>query len=478
MNTVLFTSLFLVQASPDVPVADPVDGEVRAVVTTEEVIPATRGDEGAPRFPNQLPNDLSGFQPVQIPETDFLPMEDGPVQALSYDVLTGQEEVHQLPTDPFRTQHWISGRELADEVDESLDANFGSFSRINSSSYPWSTQARIFFGQGGGNWVCSGTMIDPKNVITAGHCVHDGPGGTWSYNVVVAPRWDGDANQFGTANGVRLATFTGWTNSGSGNHDMGFIRLDRPVGFLTGWLGTFYNSSNSFWSNTTFNLAGFPATPSWTFPAAPHAMYYAFGRWNRVYTSVVDAIYPTTVDFGGLSGSGVYYITNGSRYVGGDHRSSYTSWGQRYRRSTRMTSGKFNYFHTDFGPGGYSSSRVDYVPLRVRSTSTSIRRGTTASFSYKVANSSRYNPASARVDVDVYLSSNDNISVYDTRIQSHYFNWNFGAKTSVNVNAAATIPSNTPTGYRYLGIIVDESDNDNGNNDTDGWDAQRIYVRS
>jgi hypothetical protein len=41
---------------------------------------------------------------------------------------------------------------------------------------------------------------------------------------------------------------------------------------------------------------------------------------------------------------------------------------------------------------------------------------------------------------------------------------------------AVTIPANTSTGSKYLGVIVNESDASTSNNDTDGWDAHRIVV--
>jgi V8-like Glu-specific endopeptidase len=473
MNPILLATLFPVSALPQ-----DVDGEVRATTVSEQIVEARRGEDGTLRYREHTDEDVSRYLPLEVPESGLEPRHDGPDEAITLDVVTGLEKIEALPYDPFHTEGWMAGRALADEVTESLDSNFGTFSKITSTAYPWSTQCRVFFDQPGGSYVCSGTMIDAKNLITAGHCVNEGSGGSWSTNVWVAPRWDGDAGAFGTANATLLGSFTGWTSSGSGNHDMGFIRLDRPVGFLTGWLGSFWNSSSSFWYGTTFNLAGFPAVVSSTFPDAPDTLYYAYGTWNVVNTYTVDAVYPTTVDFGGLSGTGVYYIdSNGNRYVGGDHRSSFSSGGTKYRRSCRMTQSKFDWFHDSFKPGGYFSSSVDYVPLKVRLAVNSIQKGSSAAMTYVVGNNSLFNPATATVDVDVYLSTNSDISTFDTKIQSHSFDWNFGPVTKVTVNVGSvTIPGNTPAGTKYLGVIVNENDASTSNNDTDGWDAHRIVV--
>jgi len=458
-----------------------VDGQVQAEIVSSEVLEGRGGAEGPARFETRLPEDLSSYRPRVLPEADpnANQRRNSTEEVVTFDVLTGEEQVHTFLYDPFRTQGWIVGRNLSDEVGEGMDTDFGTFSKKTSTAFPWSAQCRIFFQQGGSGYVCSGTLIDAKHVITVGHCVHEGSGGSWSTNVVVAPRWDGDANAFGSANGIALAASAGWKSSSNYNDDMGWIRLDRPVGFLTGWLGSFYNSSNSFWDDTTFHLAGFPGTVSNTFPSAPNALYYAFGSWNNIQTYQVSTVYPTFDDFGGISGAGVYYIDSSSnRYVGGAHSHS-TNYGFFIdRTSTRNTQGKYEFFHNSFKKNGYSSTQVDYVPLKVRTSSTTIARGSAfPSMTYYVGNSSLFNPASATVGVDVYISSNDNISEADTRIQQHTFTHNFGKQTGVTITAnGVTVPASTPLGTRYIGIIVTSADADASNNDTDGWDAQKITV--
>jgi V8-like Glu-specific endopeptidase len=456
------------------------NARVNAALVSNEVVASTPAEEGALRFDARIEHPEL-YRPLVLPDAgpNVGQRRERSEAVFTYDVATGVETMTTLPDDPFRGQGWIAGRTLGDEVDEGMDSDFGTFSKQNGTTSPWSTQCRLFFNQGGGSYICSGTLIDAKYVITVGHCVHQGQGGTWSTNMVVAPRWDGDSNAFGLANGIALAASAGWKSSSNFNDDMGWIRLDRPVGFLTGWLGSFYDSDNNFWNSTTFHLAGFAGTQSSTFPDAPNALYYAFGSWTNVGTYQVTTKYPTSADFGGLSGAGVYYKSSaGNRYVGAAHSHSTDLVFWIDRTATRNTQGKFEFFHNTFKPAGYSSSKVDYVPLKVRTGNTTIARGTSfTSFTYKVGNSSLFNPASATVAVDVYLSKNDNISEADTRIQQHTFTNNFGVQTSVNVTAPpVTVPATTATGTWYTGVIVTSADNDASNNDTDGWDAQKIKV--
>lgn len=459
------------------PTEEVTQGQVDAQVQSDVVVPATPGTEEAPRFSNRVPVGADSY--VEMPMPEYSKRHHGPLEAVTVDLADGSESRIALPTDPFSLQQFIAGREMTSAVGEPSYDNFGSLSSITSQAFPWSTQVRMFFTQAGLNYVCSGTMIDPKYVITAGHCVHQGSGGAWSTNVSVAPAWDGDNGAFGSSSATSLGSFTGWTVSGSYDGDMGFVRLARPVGFLTGWLGTFYNSSNSFWSGTTFNMAGYPGG---CFAGAPNRLYYGAGTWNTVGTNVCEAVMNAPCWIGGMSGSGIYYIDgSGNRYVGANLSHG---WGKAQGITTRigvcrMTQSKFDWFHNTFKPGGYPTASVDYVPLQVRVGNTVIKRGTKpTSMNYKVYNVSSFDPANAVVDMDVYLSSNDLITTFDTKLQDHSFTWNFGPKTGVTVNVSnpPTIPAATAPGTWFLGVIVDEVDFNTSNNKSDGWDAARITV--
>ncbi len=47
-------------------------------------------------------------------------------------------------------------------------------------NYPWRTIGQIdMVSSTGGRFGCSGATVGARSVLTAGHCVHQGPGGTW-----------------------------------------------------------------------------------------------------------------------------------------------------------------------------------------------------------------------------------------------------------------------------------------------------------
>jgi hypothetical protein len=101
------------------------------------------------------------------------------------------------------------------------------------------TQGKVFFTKaGGGNYVCSGTIINSEgkdSVWTAGHCVHGGSGGSWHYNWTFVPAYDDDlANPrpYGTWSAAYLSSRTAWTNSSDFSQDIGVATMNTNFG---GW---------------------------------------------------------------------------------------------------------------------------------------------------------------------------------------------------------------------------------------------------
>ena len=84
------------------------------------------------------------------------------------------------------------------------------------TSAPTRTNGKVFFSDGGSNYVCSGTAVlsgNKSTVWTAGHCVHDGASGfhtNWSFVPAYA---DGSA-PYGEWTARNLLTTSGWANGG------------------------------------------------------------------------------------------------------------------------------------------------------------------------------------------------------------------------------------------------------------------------
>jgi V8-like Glu-specific endopeptidase len=196
-----------------------------------------------------------------------------------------------------------------------------------TTSYPWRamTKLRMTFPNGaqGG---CSGAMVSAKYVLTAGHCVHSSGNGGWATSVEVIPGLDGWYAPYGSAWATRLRTYVGWTVYRDSNYDFALITLDRNIGYSTGWFGY---AAYSTVDGLTGNLGGYPGDLS-----GGTRLYY---HWGTILSSTADRVYYTIDTFNGQSGSGVYRIDNGNRYIFAVHTSGYGT----YNGGTRITVGRF-----------------------------------------------------------------------------------------------------------------------------------------
>jgi V8-like Glu-specific endopeptidase len=464
-------------------------GGVSTNTTGQGASGAQNADEGITRGVSRFPANLESYKPMPIPEPrETKVMTQPEYRWVSYNLVTSEEIIHDSPmlSDNIpdigrmiggkkpriigQSNNWESGGPQEGGGSE----NFSSLTWItNPEDYPWCVNVKIFMTFPGGNYVGSGVLVDSMHVLTAGHYVYYAPAGGWATSIVVVPAYENGWRPYGDANAVQLHSWTGWTIDGNFDHDIGMIDLDRPIGALTGWHGYGYNNNPAFYTGSTFNNPGYPAAS----PYNGQYMYYWYGTYD--YTeSVLGVWYGNEVGiysqgYGGQSGSGAYIIDSGNRYVYtvlSNGNSSVTNF-------PRITSAKFYHIRDDFIAGD-TPSTFDLIPLDVKTSPASVTPGSQlSSMSYVVHN---YSSASwsGTVYVDKYLSTNDNISTSDTFLQSGYFTWSFGPKSSVRVTVSSppTIPAGTAAGSYYIGVILDISDYNYGNNDSDGQDASPITV--
>ncbi|NRA31587.1 MAG: hypothetical protein HRU11_15165, partial [Parvularculaceae bacterium] len=279
------------------------------------------------------------------------PMHLNPSTVTFHDALTGETYEKALP---FHTGA-ESGVSAEPEyhgynnlIDTSIEnsRSFGNMSITGGlTTLPQSYNVKLVmrFTDTGGvqRWfVCSGSMQDPGVVLSAAHCVYARtPNGLtindWADIVYVYPAWDGDSNNgqfsapdgdeviqnFGYAFGTSFIAGTNYINNGDFDADIGCIRLSRGssrnVGALTGYYAWAWGFSCGDIQSRSYNNFSYP-TENCPTPGLHTGldMYYWNGTidscpGNQLQLNTGGNCLDTV--WGGMSGSAMYYIDDGTR---------------------------------------------------------------------------------------------------------------------------------------------------------------------
>ena len=198
---------------------------------------------------------------------------------------------------------------------------------------------KVFFtASGGGNFVCSGTLVNNsrKNLVfTAGHCVHEGEGGDFHHNWLFVPAYDGTKSgsgqrPYGTWTAGELFTRTAWINSSDTTQDLGIALLNngsdgQPLGATIGGQGIAFNVSAS----QNFSDFGYPAAPPFDGKSQWRCNSTLRGRDTSIPGAGPDPLRIECDMTGGSSGGG-WLINIGSNGVGS--LNSLNSYGYSFDR--------------------------------------------------------------------------------------------------------------------------------------------------
>ncbi|POM26229.1 hypothetical protein BTM25_06230 [Actinomadura rubteroloni] len=98
---------------------------------------------------------------------------------------------------------------------------------VRASLYESPVVGKVFFtNPAGGDFVCSASALNSPSrqlVITAGHCVHQGNGGTWMKNWIFVPQYNNGSRPHGTFAAKSFRTFSSWANSRDTQRDVGLV---------------------------------------------------------------------------------------------------------------------------------------------------------------------------------------------------------------------------------------------------------------
>lgn len=381
-------------------------------------------------------------------------------------------------------QFYFGSREPGNErimrlplFDEPEPRNFGNLSPVGNPqlSNEWKPIVRVearWDEKPNEPFLCTGTLIDPGIVVTAGACVYGNANGYegWADSVHAIPAYTDGSQPFGDAYGQKLWAFDEFIDSGSVGYDIGLIKLGRPVGALTGWHDIGWGDDLFLWL-ATFNNPGYPRAGF-----DSQLLYNRSGQFSDILTHRLVH----TGEAANMKGSPALNLDDRTVY-GVESRLINSGATTAYARLTQAKVGRIESFITDNTP-----TNVDLAPLKFRiPPQGGLVAGTWfASGSFILHNYSTASiPAGQTVSLKIYLSGDKTIDQTDTFLASGSFQvrgtlegrQNF-LVLNVNWAGAPAIPLDTPPGAYWLGIILDQADAVPANNATDGWDAVAVQI--
>lgn len=181
----------------------------------------------------------------------------------------------------------------------------------NTEDHPWRRNGRLSVG-------CTGAMIGNRVLVTAAHCVWDRDTNSWaSFPIYFAAGQDGSTYKpYGDARVWKMTIPRGYQTCSSNNecraHDWAVLVLYDWAALSVGYFGFSTHIGSS-----RLNLAGYPASKSRQLWYDHCPLYSDEGDWIKHRCDTER----------GNSGSGIYKIVSGSRYIVAIHGGGYAySW--------------------------------------------------------------------------------------------------------------------------------------------------------
>ena len=189
--------------------------------------------------------------------------------------------------------------------------------RLNTTAYPWRVMGAVL-PPGSPLSECSGSLIGPRHLLTAGHCIHKGGGGKdsgWFINRKIAPGQKGiGVFPNGLKNHAWYFSVKGWYDHANKAFDYGMIVLeDRNDTAHLGWLG--WQTGDHWGGHWTFGYPGADLNCAASPLVSGKCGNFLYGDDNSTRLLGVNMLATRADAQPGQSGSPIYKFNGGNRRV-------------------------------------------------------------------------------------------------------------------------------------------------------------------
>lgn len=205
----------------------------------------------------------------------------------------------------------------------------------NTKATPYKSVCRLRMKFGSNYYVGTASFVAPRVLLTNAHILWDSTEGGWASEITVTPGQDGlgSTPPFGSQKASRWFVPSEWTTGKENNrdYDIGWIILpDRTLYNKVGYYFGYATRTDSALAAMDLNISGYPAIKQ-------GQQWREFGTKDQVVYPAQFRHYLDTE--GGSSGSPMYQLTSGNRFILGVNCAHV---GTSYNIATRMTTRYFN----------------------------------------------------------------------------------------------------------------------------------------